>query len=146
MSTQSNIAASRRILEECFNEGRLDVVDEVCAPDIVQHDPSMPSDGHGTDDVKDQIRMYRAAFSDLEITVDDIFASRDEVVTRWTSRGTNDGALMGIPPAGHRAKITGITIDRFDGAGRIAEVWNQWDNLGLLQQLGIAEQAAAQIR
>ena len=144
MSTQSNIATSRRVLEECFNEGRIDVVDQICAPDIVQHDPALPEDARGTGAVKQQIQMYRTAFPDLRVTIDDIFASRDEVVIRWTSEGTNDGELMGMPPSGRQARITGISIDRYDGAGRIAEGWSQWDNLGLLQQLGIAEQAAAE--
>jgi steroid delta-isomerase-like uncharacterized protein len=144
MSTQSNIAASRRMLEECFNEGMLDTVDQICAPDVVTHDPALPEDARGTQAIKDQVQMYRTAFSDLEMTVDDVFASRDEVVIRWTSKGTNDGEMMGMPATGRHATVTGISIDRFDAAGRITENWTEWDNLGLLQQLGVAQQAMAQ--
>ena len=143
MTTQTNIATSRRVLEECFNEGNLDAIDEVCAPDLVQHDPSLPVDAQGTEGLKDQVRMYREAFSDLHITIDDVVAGRDEVVMRWRSTGTNDGALMGMPPTGRHAEVTGITIDRYDAAGRICETWAQWDNLGLIQQLELAPQAMA---
>jgi predicted ester cyclase len=77
------------------------------------------------------------------MTIEDVIAADDKVITRWRGTGTNDGAMMGMPPTGRHAEVTGITIDRFDSAGRITEIWTQWDNLGFITQLGVAEQALA---
>lgn len=143
MNTQENAATSRRVLEECFNKGNLDLIDQICTPNVVQHDPSTQGDLRGPRALKEQIQAYRDGMSDLELTVDEIFAAEDKVVTRWHGHGTNDGPMMGMSPTGMRAEVTGITIDRFDSAGRITEIWSQWDNLGFIQQLGVAEQALA---
>jgi predicted ester cyclase len=77
------------------------------------------------------------------MTVEKIYSVEDTVITRWHGSGTNDGEMMGMPPTGRRAEVTGITIDRFDSAGRITEIWTEWDNLGFITQLGVAEQALA---
>jgi steroid delta-isomerase-like uncharacterized protein len=143
MNTQDNAATSRRLLEECFNKGNLDLLDQICTPNVVQHDPSTQGDLRGPRALKEQIQEYRNGMSDLEMTVDEIFGTEDKVVTRWHGHGTNDGQMMGMPPTGMRAEVTGITIDRFDTAGRITETWSQWDNLGFIQQLGVAEKAMA---
>jgi steroid delta-isomerase-like uncharacterized protein len=143
MSTQENVLTSRRVLEECFNEGDLDLLDQCCTPNVVQHDPATQGDLRGPAALKDQIRVYRDGMSDLEMKIDDIFAIDDKVVIRWSGEGTNDGEMMGMPPTGRRAAVTGITIDRYDSGGRITEIWSQWDNLGFIQQLGVAEQAMA---
>lgn len=144
MSAQTNIATSRRMLEECFNEGALDVIDEICAPDVVEHDPALPQDIRGIEAMKEQVRMYRDAFPDLHFTIEDSLAARDEVVFRWSSTGMHEGELMGIEPTGRRGQVTGISINRIDATGRIAEIWNQWDNLGMLQQLGATDRATTQ--
>lgn len=143
MGTQENAATSRRVLEECFNEGKLDLIDQCCTPNVVQHDPSTQGDLRGPRALKDQIQSYRDGMSDLELIVDDVLAVDDKVVTRWRGKGTNDGAMMGMPPTNRRAEVTGITIDRYDSAGRITEIWSEWDNLGFITQLGVAEQARA---
>jgi predicted ester cyclase len=68
--------------------------------------------------------------------VEDSIAERDKVAYRWTYRGTHQGELMGIGPTGKEVQITGITIDRISG-GRVEEEWNRFDQLGMLQQLGV---------
>lgn len=142
MNTQDNAEASRRIIEECFNEGNFDLIEQFCTPNIVSHD-SARDDIRGTRAIKESIQGYRDAMSDLKLTVVDIIAEEDKVVLRWRGAGTNDGALMGMPPTNRHSEVTGITIDRFDSAGRITETWTEWDNLGMLTQLGVAEQASA---
>jgi steroid delta-isomerase-like uncharacterized protein len=77
-----------------------------------------------------------AAFPDVERTVEDQFTEDIHVVTRWTATGTHQGQFMGIAPTGKRFTITGITIDRIVG-GQIVEEWQEWDALGLMQQLGV---------
>ena len=121
MSAEANAAAARRVTDEAFNRGRLEVFDEICSPDVVSHDPAEPEDLRGTDAHKERVRGYRTAMPDLELVFDDLIAAGDKVVTRWTARGTNDGELMGMPPTGKRVEITGISIDRFDADGMLVE-------------------------
>jgi steroid delta-isomerase-like uncharacterized protein len=135
--SEANLAASRRVIEDGFNKDNLSVVDEVCAPDAVNHDPAMPEDARGTEALKQQISMYRTAFPDLEITIEDTIVADDKVVLRWTSRGTHRGELMGLAPTGTHASVAGMSIDRF-ADGKFAESWNNWDTLGLMRQLGAA--------
>jgi steroid delta-isomerase-like uncharacterized protein len=144
VSAEDNAAAARRVVDEGFNQGRLEVVDEVCGPDVVTHDPAEEEDLRGAEAHKARIDGYRTAMPDLVVTIDEIFASGDLVASRWTARGTNDGELMGMPPTHRPVEITGMTIDRFDSDGRLVETWDQWDNAGFMGQLGISPEAVAQ--
>jgi steroid delta-isomerase-like uncharacterized protein len=142
--SEQNKAISRRLVEEAFNEGKLDTVDELVAPDFVNHDPSNPDDLRGPEGLKEFVRVYRSAFPDISIRIEDQIAEGDKVVSRWSGSGTQNGKLMGMPASGKQARVTGITIDRLEG-GKIIESWNNWDTLGMLQQLGaIPEPARAQ--
>jgi steroid delta-isomerase-like uncharacterized protein len=136
MSAESNKALSRRLLEEAFNAGNTNVVDELAAADFVNHDSALPEPTVGPDAAKTSIQGYRAAFPDLRITIEDQIADGDRVVTRWSAKGTQEGDLMGVAATGKQATVTGITIDRIVD-GRIAESWTNWDTLGMLQQLGV---------
>jgi steroid delta-isomerase-like uncharacterized protein len=131
-----NKQISRRLVEDGISAGRYEVIDELVAPDCVNHDPSVTEDLVGPDGVRQLIDTYRTAFPDLRVTVEDQIAERDRVVTRWIARGTHQGPLLGIDPTGKAATVTGITIDRIEN-GKIAESWNNWDTLGLLQQVGV---------
>lgn len=130
-----NKALARRLVEEAFNEGRLDVTEELVASDFVGHDPSLPEEVRGPAGVKEVIAGYRAAFPDIQITIEDQIADGDLVVTRWRATGTHQGELMGMPATGKQATVTGITIDRI-ADDQIVESWDNWDTLGLMQQLG----------
>jgi steroid delta-isomerase-like uncharacterized protein len=142
VSAEANAAAAKRVVDEGFNHGRLEVIDELCSPDVVSHDPAEPEDVRGIEAHRERIRAYRTAMSDLEVLVEDIVASGDRVATRWRARGTNDGELMGMSPTGKHIEITGMSIDRFDADGKIVETWDQWDNAGFMVQLGLAPEAA----
>jgi steroid delta-isomerase-like uncharacterized protein len=136
MSAESNKALSRRLLDEAFNAGNMGVVDEVLAPDVVNHDPALPAPSVGLDAAKANIQGYRTGFPDLRITIEEQIADGDRVATRWSAKGTHEGELMGMPATGKQATVTGITIDRIVD-GKIAESWTNWDTLGMLQQLGV---------
>ena len=140
MANEQNEAVCRRALE-AFNTGDEAIVEETTAEDFVNHDPAAPDEAHGVEGAKQFIATYRAAFPDLHIEMDDCFSDGDLVGYRWTSTGTNDGELMGMPATGKHVSITGITIDRVQD-GKIVESWSQWDNAGLIQQLGLTEAAA----
>jgi steroid delta-isomerase-like uncharacterized protein len=137
MSAEANEAAARRVLE-AWNQGNFGVLDEVCASGYVDHDLAMHEDISGLEAQKERIRGYRMAMPDLEVVIDDLIASGDRVVTRWHVSGTDDGGVMGNPPTHSRMNITGMSIDRFDADGRLAETWDEWDNLAFMQQLGLA--------
>jgi steroid delta-isomerase-like uncharacterized protein len=131
---------SRRILEECFNDGNFAVADELIAPEAVNHDPAEPAHMRGLRGpaaLKRSVQMYRQAFPDLHMTVDDVIAADDKVVIRWHTEGTHRGKLEGLAPTGARGSVTGISIDHWQG-GKIVESWTEWDNLGLARQLGAA--------
>ncbi len=130
-----NKAIARRLLEEAFNAGNIDVVDELVATGFINHDAALPEATVGPAAAKASIKGYRTAFPDLRLKVEDQIADGGTVVTRWSAKGTHEGDLMGMPATGKQATVTGITIDRIVD-GRIAESWTNWDTLGMLQQLG----------
>jgi steroid delta-isomerase-like uncharacterized protein len=143
--SEENKAISRRFFE-LWENGDLDALEEVVAPDSVDHDAYNPYGQEGLEGARKTLAMYREAFPDTRFTIEDQLAEGDKVVTRWTATGTHEGELMGMEPTGKKATVTGITIDRIEG-GKIAEGWTSWDTLGLMQSIGaIPEQepAAAQ--
>jgi steroid delta-isomerase-like uncharacterized protein len=143
--SEENKAVARRFYE-IWMEGDLDALDEVVAPDTVDHDPYNPHGQEGLEGAKKTIAMYREAFPDTHFEIEDQIAAGDKVVTRWTATGTHEGELMGVQPTGKKATVAGITIDRIED-GKIAEGWTSWDTLAMMQSIGaIPEQepAAAQ--
>ena len=97
-SAQENKAVSRRVAEEIFNGGNLDLADELYTPNYVLHDPSLPEDLHGPEDLKQYAAMNLGAFPDVRVSVEDQIAEGEMVVTRWRATGTHTGELLGIPP------------------------------------------------
>lgn len=139
MSTE-NKTISRRVGEEGFGGGQMDVIDELVADDFVNRDETVPPDlPPGREGLKALAQGYLAAFPDLAFTIEEQIAEGDLVVSRWTATGTHQGDLMGIPATGKQVRVTGVTIDRIQG-GKIVETWTSWDRLGLLQQLGVVQE------
>jgi steroid delta-isomerase-like uncharacterized protein len=133
-----NETAVRTLIEELWNKGNLDRADQLVAPDAVDHDPARPPDlPQGREGVKQAVSMYRAAFPDLRLSIDELFAHEDKVVWRWRSEGTHTGEFYGLLPTHKRGEVTGISIARLED-GKVVETWSEWDNLGLLRQLGAA--------
>ena len=97
--SEENKAIVRRVNDEVFSQGNLDLVDELFSPNYVLHDPGIPGgELRGTEDFKQQwVGMFRTTFPDLQLSVEDQVAEGDKVVTRYTGRGTHQGELMGIP-------------------------------------------------
>jgi steroid delta-isomerase-like uncharacterized protein len=135
MSAQENKALARRWVEGLFNEGDLDVADEILAPDFVLHAPFDPEGLRGSGAVKQFVSAYRNAFPDGYTTIEDQIAEGDEAVNRWTATGTHQGEFQGIAPTGNQVTFTGIDIIRV-ADGKIEEGWVELDGLGWMQQLG----------
>jgi steroid delta-isomerase-like uncharacterized protein len=131
-----NQAVVRRYYDEVVSKGNYDVLGELFAEDYHSHhnDPiGLPT---GPEGVKQFIGGTRAGFPDLTITVDDLFGEGDLVASRWTLRGTHTEEWFGTPATGKSAEWAGVVISRL-ADGKIAEEWFNFDQLRLLQQLGI---------
>ena len=133
MSTEDNKARTRRAFD-ALNERNWTGFYELIAPDIVLHNASMTI--QGLEAYKQFFSLYYTAFPDLHFTIEDLIAEGDQVVTRYTARGTQTGDLMGIAPTGKQVTTTGINIYRLAN-GKAVEGWTNFDGLGQLQQLGV---------
>jgi predicted ester cyclase len=136
MSSQQYKTIVRRVNEEAFSaDGDLSVIDEFVAADLVDH-TAPPALQHGNQSLKQLALIWRQAFPDLKVTVQDILAEGDLVVIAWSGGGTHLGELMGIPPTGKQGFMSGITFNRMQD-GRIIERWGNNDQAGLFVQLGL---------
>ncbi|MFL6008848.1 MAG: ester cyclase, partial [Rubrobacteraceae bacterium] len=139
--SEENKALARRSWEIVDN---LDTIEEIYAPDVVWHEPDQ--EVRGIDEARQFVTTYKTALPDLNITVEDVVGEGDKAVTRWTVRGTHQGEVEEFgPPTGRQVELKGITIHRIDG-GKIVEEWEAYDNLSILQQLGLVpehEQASS---
>lgn len=133
MSAEDNKATARRWYQGVFNEGNLDLIPELFTSNFVDHDPVNPLPGQ--DGIRQVVGLYRGAFPDLHITIEDWIAEGDKIVTRFKAQGTHSGPLMGIAPTGKQVTVTGIDILGFEH-GKISEHWGNRDDLGMLQQVG----------
>lgn len=137
MNIEEGKAFVREVTMELFDKGNLEVADKAFAQDYIGHDPASPQPIRGPEGVKRDISMYRKAFPDLHCAIEDVIGEGDRIVTRFKMTGTHKGELMGIPPTGRRAEVTGISISRLSG-DKIVEDWTNWDAMGLMQQLGVS--------
>jgi steroid delta-isomerase-like uncharacterized protein len=135
MSTEQNKANQLRVWEEAFNRGEMAVIDEFFAPDYVFRSP-LGMEAKGPESFKQMVAGMRSALPDLHVTVDDILADGDKVVTRFAFTGTFNGELMGIAPTGKKLNVTGMLISRWRN-GREVQAWESLDTLAFYQQLGI---------
>lgn len=132
-----NLVTVRRVVEEVINKGDLRVADQVVADGYTYNEPTAGM-VKGRDGYKQLITIYRNAFPDLRLVIDDQVDGGDKVVTRWTATGTHRGELFGMAPTGRTVVVTGILVTRFE-RGKIVEEWESYDVFGMLQQLGAAQ-------
>jgi steroid delta-isomerase-like uncharacterized protein len=126
-------AVARRVFEEIFNKGRFEVADQIYAKDFVNHGVTREI---GLKEDQDAARGWRSAFPDLRTQVDKMLVDGEFVTVLWSGEGTNTGEGNGLPATGKKLKGRGITIWRISG-GRIREEWSEFDQLRILQQLGL---------
>lgn len=141
MSTETNKATVRRMIDQVWNERQLDLIEEFYAEDVIHHVVGYPSSS-GLAALREITAMTLDAFPDLRLTFEDEVAERDKVATHWTMTGTQKSELFGIPATGKQVTQSGVTFYRLSNA-KIAESWFLADNLGMMQQLGVIPQPAA---
>jgi predicted ester cyclase len=135
MSNEQNIAALRRIIEEAFGHGDLQVVDELFDAGMVEHQAGIePLNREG---VKAAIKSLHRSFPDLHYTFEHLVADGDLVWAHIKSRATHLGPFGPLPPTGKAIEIDVIDIARFRN-GKVVEHWGVPDRLSLLEQLGLA--------
>jgi steroid delta-isomerase-like uncharacterized protein len=130
-----NVATMRRMYE-LLNEGDIDGFGDLLATGFVEHEdtPGLEPTKEG---VQQLFRMYRAAFPDMHMAVEELLPSGDKVVGRIRATGTHTGQeFMGLPASGKQVNIQLFDIIRFDAAGRACEHWGVMDALSMMQQLG----------
>ena len=130
--TTTNEALYRRIIEEGFNQGKLEVADELIAPGAVEH---QRGSADGPEGVKKTIKILRSAFPDFTITITEVVAVGDKVWAMQKGGGTNGGSFFGHPATGRKAFIDVIDVCRFED-GKMVEHWGVPDQLGMLMALG----------
>ena len=136
MSTEENKALVRRFYEQVWDRGETDFAYEVFADDYVRHDLRTTQALPGPAGQKKIADDFRAAFPDLEVEIDLVVGEGDFVVGRWTASGTHLGAWGDVEPTGRRVIFSAANIFRFED-GKVAEIWNHRDDLGLMEQVGV---------
>jgi steroid delta-isomerase-like uncharacterized protein len=131
--SEENKALSRRALEQIVNQKNLDAIDEFFSADCLWHQPDQ--DLQGPEQAKHFVGMYLSAFPDTQVSVEDVIAEGDRVVTRVRLGDTHQAELMGIAPTQRQIEVKGVTIHRVEG-GKIVEQWQFHDDLGLMRQIG----------
>ena len=134
MSEQYKTAA-QNLIEKGFNQKDLSAFEAYFSTNLKDHalPPGIPEGFEGR---KMFYSAFLAAFPDLHVHIEDVLAEGDKLVTRWSARGTHSGELMGIPPTGKQVSVGGTAIDRFEN-GQSVEHWEIFDQVGLMQQLGV---------
>jgi steroid delta-isomerase-like uncharacterized protein len=136
MTSEAMKSLARRWTEELWSKGDLSVADEIVSPDYVRHDPGDPAAFDGIEGVKQLVTLVRTSMPDLQLTIQDMIAEGDRVVSRYAGSGTDLGGYMGQPPTGKRITMSAIQVFRIQD-GKIVESWAQRDDVGILRQLGI---------
>jgi steroid delta-isomerase-like uncharacterized protein len=136
MDVDANKRLVERFYEQVWARGNVSFAEEVFSEDYMRHDlrPTQAAPGAaGQARIADQ---FRHAFPDLHWRVDLVLGERDLVAARWTASGTQTGSWGDLAPTGRWAEFSGVNIFRFGEDGKVAEIWNHRDDLGLMEQLG----------
>jgi len=130
---EQNKALVRKVFTDILSQGKFELAPEIYAKDFVNHGTTKDI---GLDEAQANDRGWRAAFPDLEMTIEQEIADGDFVTVLWRGRGTNTGSGNGLNATGKKADGRGISIFRVVD-GRIKEEWTEYSGLLILQQLGL---------
>jgi steroid delta-isomerase-like uncharacterized protein len=143
VSPEANKRLVKRFYEEVWARGNVEFTEQVFASDYVRHDLRPTEAAAGPAGQAAIALAFRSAFPDLHWRIDLLVAEDDLVAARWTASGTHTGRWGSIAPTGRPAEFSGVNIFRFAEDGKVAEIWNHRDDLGLAEQLGAAIYAGA---
>jgi steroid delta-isomerase-like uncharacterized protein len=143
VNVEANKALVRRFYGEVWGRGNIEFAKEVFADDYVRHDLRPAKAAPGPAGQALIAEQFRRAFPDLGWRVDLVLGEEDLVAARWTASGTHSGTWGDVAPTGKRATFSGVNIFRFGDEGKVVEIWNHRDDLGLREQLGASVFAGA---
>lgn len=129
-----------RYFQEVWNQGRVDVLDELIAPDYVNHNPGTPNPVPGPAGLKSIVAALREGMPDVRFEIQDMVVTPNKVAVRVVMTGTQTGNFFGIPATGKRVIVSQLQIERIEN-GKIVEHWRQTDDLGMMRQLGLIADA-----
>lgn len=136
MFNDQNKLIARRLIEEGFNKHNLKLLDDIYTADAQIHDPQQPIVGRGPDGARQSMQVYLTAFPDSKLTIEREIAEGDFVVQHVRATGTHSAELAGIPATGKKTNVTGVVTSKLKD-GKIVESWSLFDQLGLMQQIGV---------
>jgi steroid delta-isomerase-like uncharacterized protein len=136
MTTDQNKSTVRRLVEDGFNKHNLKFLDEIFSKDAISHDPSQPNLGRGPEGARESMQVYTTAFPDSKIIIEREIAEGEYVVQHLRASGTHSGPLGNIPATGKKTNVTGVITSKLQD-GKVVETWSLWDQLTLMQQLGV---------
>jgi steroid delta-isomerase-like uncharacterized protein len=140
MAVEENIQLMQRWFQDVWNEGRIQTVYDLLAPNgVARGQRGGESEIRGPEEFVKFVREIRGAFPDVKLQVEDILGAGDEVVIRWSAIMTHSGDAFGVPATGKSVRVRGISIARIKD-GKIIEGWDNWDQLGMLAQIGAYQQ------
>lgn len=124
-------------LFEALSKGKMDILDELTIANLIIHGDDLLPFGRDRESIKNLITAFHKAFPDAKFTVEQIFAEQNKVVSYVTVSGTHKGEWLGAAPTGEEITWTASSVTRFN-EGKIVELWGIADELGMMQQLGLA--------
>ena len=134
MSTEKNKEIIDRLIMEVWGQGDMDLLADIVDTDFLDH--TTTGDVSGSENFRELVIAFRNAFPDINFSINDMIAERDKVVARWAARGTHKGEFLGNAASDNPISITGVHIYRITDE-KLQERWGNWDQLGLMQQLGV---------
>lgn len=135
MTNQDNLKLAQLYFDEIMNQGNLELVDEIFAPDFEFRITTIPTAIPGPGGMKQFVTTLRSAFPDIKFDVDHYICEGDRVLARWRLHGTHKAPFLGIPPTGNAVQDHGNDIFHFRD-GQFTRAWVNEDSLGLMRQLG----------
>jgi steroid delta-isomerase-like uncharacterized protein len=136
MFTDQNKVIARRIVDESWTKHDPSILDQLVSTDAVVHDPSNPNIANGPQGAKSTLNAYLRAFPDVKIKIEREIAEGDYVVQHLRAIGTNTGEFNGMPATGKKTDVIGVMTSKIKD-GKVVEIWSLFDNLTLMQQLGV---------
>jgi|LakMenEpi03Aug12_release.lakeMendotaPanAssembly.Ray.scaffolds.fasta_scaffold641675_2 steroid delta-isomerase-like uncharacterized protein len=125
----------RRYFDEVWNQGKLNVLNEIISPDYINHNPGMPNPIPGPEGLKPIVAAIREAFPDLKYVIENIVVSDTQVAVHTIMHGTHQGDFLGIAPTNKVIRVNQMQIERIAN-NKIIEHWRVTDEYNLLKQLG----------
>ncbi|GAB4228098.1 MAG: hypothetical protein Tsb0021_05290 [Chlamydiales bacterium] len=136
MKNQDFVKTTRRLFDEVFSNNNIEVLNELVSENVTIHDDAIKDSKKGLTSLKTAEKNYWKAFPDKKATIDSLWTVDDSVIVRWKCTGTHKGMLEDISPTNKKFNINGIAIYKFNNEGKIVEIWQNWDRLTLLEQIG----------